>query len=85
VATTFMQWKLENDMLVKGINFNGCDICFDSTIRANHAYVSRGATGRYCAVLSVCNDCAPKEHNKVWELSEARTWCDSQPNSWSEF
>jgi len=72
-------------MLVKGIHFNGCDICFDSTIRANHAYVAQGATGRYCAVLSVCHHCAPEEHQKVWELDEARTWCDSQPNSWSEF
>lgn len=43
-------------MLINGQNWNSCDLC-GANVTAEYAYVARGATGRYCVVLSACGEC----------------------------
>ena len=72
-------------MLVKGFNWNECDFCFEqkpSTISA----VARGATGRYCPVMSVCDDCAPSVGDgPVLTTSEAYELIEQRGDGYADF
>lgn len=68
-------------MLVK-IWFQGCDMCGGSH-NAKQSYVAQGATGRWCPVLSVCDDCVP-EGETVLTIQQAYDKIDTL-TGWPEF
>lgn len=72
-------------MIVNGQNWNDCDCC-GKPKTAHYGAVAQGATGRWCVVLSVCDDCldAQGAREDVVDIVEARERVTG-PGSWAEF
>ena len=50
-------------VIVDSVQHSGCecDMCFEGTkFEQRAAMLARGATGRWCEVLWICDDCAVK-------------------------
>lgn len=66
-----------------------CDYCGSQSADSSKGYavVSRGATGRYCEVLWLCNTCGEMQAdpNDLPTVSEARLLCNSKPGAYADF
>jgi hypothetical protein len=65
---------------------NGCDLCEAEV--ATITAVAQGATGRWCPVMAVCQDCGPDigyDGSELMSIEDARKHCDSLPNSYADF
>lgn len=64
-----------------------CDnACAATNMRPGVSYIARGATGRYCEVLWICEDCADKSvMAQAVTIEKAREWANNQPDSWADF
>lgn len=71
-------------MLVSGFKWNSCDICW-SKVPSDHSYVARGATGRYCPVLSVCSACAEKEGGNALTYEQALAQIAEKGDGYADF
>lgn len=66
---------------------NGCDLCEAEV--ATITAVAQGATGRYCPVLAVCQDCGPDigvtDDTVILSIEDARAKCDADPKGYADF
>lgn len=64
-----------------------CDWCSSEevTFEERYAMVAQGATGRYCEVMWICDDCGNKQEGEVLTVEAARDYCDAQPNAYADF
>lgn len=65
----------------------GCDGC-GQDVDMEFAAVAKGATGRHCEVLWLCESCATtwaggEEH--ILGASAAREQINARPNEWADF
>ncbi len=69
-----------------------CDWCIESgagiTYQKHYAFVARGATGRYCEVMWLCDSCGDNQADgrEVPTADEARDEIDSRgPDHYADF
>lgn len=76
-------------MLIKNSeqhNTDTCDQCggkSDRTFNQRYAYVVRGATGRHCEVMWICDACGCDE--VAIDVGEARSMINSEDGSFADF
>lgn len=72
-------------MLVKGVigHKTTCDICEKETTK--DGVVARGATGRYCVVLSCCKACANERGFDRITVEGALIRIEENQDGWADF
>ena len=65
---------------------SSCDSCGRSegtTYEDRLAYVAQGATGRYCEVMWICDDC--DDVAVALDVDAAREKCEAKAGAWADF
>jgi len=60
-----------------------CDSCGKGN--ATLGCVAQGATGRWCEVMWICEDCGPEDPAAIKTAKEARAEIEASGNGWPEF
>lgn len=63
-----------------------CDLCKAEI--GEITVVAQGATGRFCPVLAVCQDCAYDvgyTDESLLSIEDARAKCDATEGGWADF
>ena len=64
---------------------NYCDICNEKDVEGFH-FFARGATGRVCHVLDMCQECTSiPADNEGHTLEEVTAWAESEPNGYLDY
>ena len=62
-----------------------CDICNEKEVLGLH-FFARGATGRVCNVLDICNECGEYSHDEQGNtLAEVEKWAESEPGGYLDY